>query len=245
MGPDYSGLLAGYGAAMACFWAVFLGLKPGFLKLEGPTIARPWLELALLALGVAGVIGVGQLYVRGMLLSGDSELFRSANQVLIFLPALAVLALQGSFWRKNFLPLEGVAGSLVLGLGLALAAFTVFVATRYGIGAWPEMGRQIASPSSISIAVQVLFEDILIAALAARLLAATNWMVAVGAAAALFAAAHIPAMLAEGATLNELGSLVLDTGLGVMVIGAIIISRNVWWFWPVHTVMDLTQFLRV
>jgi hypothetical protein len=178
-------------------------------------------------------------------LPGDSELFRSANQVLIFLPALAVLVLQGSFWRKNFLPLEGAAGSLILGLGLALAAFTVFVAARHGIGAWPEMGRQIAGPASISIAVQVLLEDILLAALAARLLAATNWMVAIGAVAALFAAAHIPAMLAEGVALNELGSLVLNTGLGVVVIGAIIVSRNVWWFWPLHAVMDLTQFLRV
>jgi hypothetical protein len=29
-----------------------------------------------------------------------------------------------------------------------------------------------------------------------------------------------------------------------MVIGAIIVSRNVWWFWPVHAAMDLTQFLK-
>ena len=112
------------------------------------------------------------------------------------------------------------------------------------MGAWPEMGRQIASVGNVSIAVQVLLEDVLIAALAARLVAATNWMVAIGVAAALFAAAHIPAMLAEGASINDLSSLVLDTGLGVMVIGAIIVSRNVWWFWPVHAVMDLTQFLQ-
>jgi hypothetical protein len=51
-------------------------------------------------------------------------------------------------------------------------------------------------------------------------------------------------MLAEGATLTGLWTLVLDTGLGVLVIGAIIVSRNVWWFIPVHSVMDLTQFLQ-
>jgi hypothetical protein len=245
MGADYLGLLAGYGAAMAAFWAVFLVLKPGFLRQESVVIERPWLELALLALSVAGVIGVGQLYVRGMLLPEEGEFFQSANQLLIFAPAILVLVLLGSFWRKNFLPLDGAAGGLLLGVGLALAAFTAFVTARHGIGAWPELGRQVASVGNISIVVQVLLEDVLIAALAARLVAATNWMVAIGVTAALFAAAHIPAMLAEGASINDLSSLLLDTGLGVLVIGAIIVSRSVWWFWPVHAVMDLTQFLKV
>lgn len=245
MGADYLGLLAGYGAAMAAFWAVYLTVKPVFLRHERVVIGRPWLELALLALGVAGVLGVGQLYVRGMLLPEEGEFFQSANQVVIFAPAIVVLVLLGSFWRKNFLPPNGATGGLLLGVGLALAAFTAFVVARHGIGAWPDLGRQIVQPDNVSIAVQVLLEDILIAALAARLVAATNWVVAIVAAAGLFAAAHIPAMLAEGAQMAELGSLVLDTGLGVMVIGAIIVSRNVWWFWPVHAVMDLTQFLKV
>jgi hypothetical protein len=245
MGADYLGLLAGYGAAMAAFWAIYLIAKPVFLRHERVVVGRPWLELALFALGVAGVIGVGQLYVHGMLLPEEGEFFQSANQLLIFAPAIVVLVLLGSFWRKNFLPLNGAAGGLLLGLGLALVAFTAFVAARHGMGAWPELGRQIVQPANISIAVQVLLEDILIAALAARLVAATNWILAIVVAAGLFAAAHIPAMLAEGAQMTELTSLVLDTGLGVMVIGAIIVSRNVWWFWPVHAVMDLTQFLRL
>jgi hypothetical protein len=180
-----------------------------------------------------------------MLLPEEGEIFQSANQVSIFLPALIVLVLQGSFWRKNYLPLgAGIAGGLGLGVVLALVAFTAFIAATHGIAAWPEMGRQVASLGNVSIAVQVLLEDILIAALAARLVAATKMWVAIVVAAGLFAAAHIPAMLAEGAGLNQLSTLLLDTGLGVLVIGAIIASRNVWWFFPVHAVMDLTQFLK-
>jgi len=125
-----------------------------------------------------------------------------------------------------------------------LIAFMAFIAATRGIAAWPEMGLQIANFGNISIAVQVLLEDILIAALAARLVAATKVWIAIVVAAALFAAAHIPAMLAEGAGLSQLSTLLLDTGLGVLVIGAIITSRNVWWFWPIHAVMDLTQFLK-
>jgi len=245
MGPNYVGLLVGYAAAVATSWAVFLVFKPAFLRQERVAIARPWIELGVLAVGVAGVIGVGQLYVRHMLLPEEGEFFQSANQVLIFLPALVVLVLQGSFWRKNYLPLgAGLAGGLGLGVVLALIAFMAFIAATRGIAAWPEMGLQIANFGNISIAVQVLLEDILIAALAARLVAATKVWIAIVVAAALFAAAHIPAMLAEGAGLSQLSTLLLDTGLGVLVIGAIITSRNVWWFWPIHAVMDLTQFLK-
>jgi hypothetical protein len=244
MGPDYLGLLAGYVAAAGVFWVLFFA-APGFVRAhEAVEIRRPWVELGALALSVAGVIGVGQLYQRGMLLPEQGELFQSLNQVLIFAPALLALAVMRPVWAKNYLPLERAVGGLGLGVVLSLLALTAFVAVSRGIAEWPAAAGQVFRVSSISIAVQVLLEDILIAALAARLVAATNVWIAIGATAALFAAAHIPAMLAEGAGLSDLSTLVLDTGLGVMLIGAIIASRNVWWFFPVHAVMDLTQFLK-
>jgi hypothetical protein len=186
-----------------------------------------------------------------MLLPNEGELYRSLNQILIFAPAVVVLAFMRPFWPKNLLPLDRAVSGLGLGLVLALLAFTAFIAASRGIAAWPEAASQIltgnfpARPGvdSVSTVVQVALEDLLIAALAARLTAATNVWVAIGVTAALFAAAHIPAMLAGGATLVQLWTLVLDTGLGVLAVGAIIVSRNVWWFIPVHSVMDLTQFL--
>jgi hypothetical protein len=242
MGPDYLGLLAGYVAAAGVFWVLFLA-APGIMQARPVQIQRPWLELGLLAVGIAGVIGVGQLFQAKMLLPNGGELFRSLNQILIFLPALIVLGFLQPFWAKNYLPLDRAASGLGLGVVLAMLAFTAFIATSRGMAAWPAAAGQVLSVGSISIAVQVLLEDILIAALAARMVAATNIWVAIVVTAALFAAAHIPAMLAEGSSLTDLWTLVLDTGLGVMVIGAIIVSRNVWWFFPVHAVMDLTQFL--
>jgi hypothetical protein len=250
MGPDYLGLLAGYVAAAGAFWVLFLA-APGIMQAHPVQFQRPWLELALLAIGVAGVIGVGQLFQARMLLPNEGVLYRSVNQILIFAPAVVVLVFLRPFWPKNFLSLDRAASGLGLGLVLALLAFTAFIAASRGIGAWPDAAAQIltgdfpARPGvdSISIVVQVALEDLLIAALAARLTAATNVWVAIGVTAALFAAGHIPAMLADGATLTELWTLVLDTGLGVLVVGAIIVSRNVWWFIPVHSVMDLTQFL--
>src|SRR5262245_52074740 len=113
MGPDYLGLVAGYGAAAAVFWLLFLTVKPAFLGHEAQAIGRPWLELGVLAIGIAGVIGVGQLYVRHMLLPEEGELFQSLNQLLIFLPGLVVLAIMRPVWRKNFMPLGmGLVGGL-------------------------------------------------------------------------------------------------------------------------------------
>jgi hypothetical protein len=243
MGPDYLGLLAGYVAAAGAFWVLFLAI-PGFMQPHLQVqFQNPWLELVLFALGVAGVIGVGQLFQAKMLLPDEGVLFESLNQILIFAPGIIVLAFMRPFWLKNYLPLDRAASGLGLGLVLALLAFTAFIAASRGMGAWAGAAAQILRFENVPIVVQVALEDILIAALAARLTAATNVWVAIGVTAALFAAGHIPAMLAEGATLTQLWTLVLDTGLGVLVIGAIIASRNIWWFIPVHSVMDLTQFL--
>lgn len=244
MGPNYIGLLAGYGTAIAVFWAVFVSVKPNFLKGDSVAINRPWLTLGFFFLGVVGVLAVGQVFMRGMLLPDEGLLFKSLNQFIIFLPALAVLAFQGNFFTKNYLPLNGAIGGVLFGVVLAAIALTSFVAATSGLAAWPGKAAQLAQIEYLPHVVQVLLEDILIAAILVRLVAVTNIAVSIVITAALFAAGHIPAMLSNGVDLSGLSSLALDAGLGVLVIGAIIASRNVWWFWPLHAVMDLTQFFK-
>jgi hypothetical protein len=64
-------------------------------------------------------------------------------------------------------------------------------------------------------------------------------------AALLFAGAHVPAMIAQGASAGELLGLVRDAILGLLVLGAVLRSGDILWFWPIHVAMDLTQFPRV
>lgn len=52
-------------------------------------------------------------------------------------------------------------------------------------------------------------------------------------------------MMAGGASLSELAGLFRDVLLGIVVLGTVLRSRDIVWFWPVHVVMDLTQFSRV
>lgn len=61
--------------------------------------------------------------------------------------------------------------------------------------------------------------------------------------AALFAAAHIPAILSRGGDTTELVGLVRDFGLGVLAFGTVRRSADIAWFWPVHYSLNMTQFL--
>ena len=198
-------------------------------------------------LAVLLVIGVGQLWSQGWLLPEDGALrllAASVNQLLIFSPMGLLL-----LWRRQrlstaWLPLDRVPVRVGLGVVLATLAIVAFHFVR-GADDVGLIGRWAAtwSPRGVDKLVQVFLEDAAIAILLCRLGSAlrrpTLAVVAVG---VLFAAAHIPAMLSKGAEASEFARLVLDAGLAVVVLGTLQRSRDIWWFFPVHFAMDMTQF---
>jgi hypothetical protein len=217
---------------------------------EPPRFARPWVEVALALLAVAGVIGVGQLYSRGWLLPSGGALggvAEAANQLAIFSPMLLLLALRRQPLSTAWLPRERLGARLAIGLVLAVAALVAFALTRSGCDLpWLVVGRVFAARNA-PIAVQVLLEDVSIAIVLVRLGAATRRprLSAVGVA-ALFAAAHLPAMLSGGGVgVADVASLSLDFALAAGALLVVQRSSDVAWFWLVHTAMDLTQFSRI
>jgi len=68
---------------------------------------------------------------------------------------------------------------------------------------------------------------------------------AIGIVAALFAAGTSRRSSPEGAPLSETLSLAGDTVLGVIVLSTVRHSRDILWFWPVHAVLDLSQFTSI
>lgn len=240
MDAHYFGLIAGYAAATAVLWALWFVARP-LVAAPGPLrFERPWLEVGLVILAVLATIAVGQAYLRDMLLTDEGPVLQSANQALIFAPILIAVALRPHRIAGGGLPLGMSTVGLPIGLVLAAGALAIYALTRgEDIGA---LFHSVVRIDNAPHAAQVLFEDIAIAALLLRLNSALGARWAVVLVAGLFAAAHIPAMLTGGAELIELGTLVLDTLLGVMVMGAIIATRSIWWLWPVHLAMDLTQF---
>ncbi|MGJ3231630.1 MAG: hypothetical protein ACFE0P_07525 [Oceanicaulis sp.] len=240
----YAGLVAGYGAAIAVFWIAWFcapNLKRWLGGVRKPA-ARPWLEFALLLAAAAGVVAMGQLYVADLLAPDRGEVLQSLNQLIIFSPLIAVLIWRGAPALIAGLPIRGAPAGLALGVGLAGTALAAYGLAR----GWTSLdpAATIFTADNLSYGVQVLLQDVAIAALLARLADAAGWRIALVAVAILFQLAHIPPFLAGGAELADLASLVIDTGIGLAVFGAVVASRSIWWFWPLHTVMDLAQFTR-
>lgn len=191
------------------------------------------------------VIGVGQLYVHGWRLPSSGwfgPLGESINQIFIFSPLLVLLAWRRQSLRTAWVRTDRLLARIVVGLSLALAAIVVFTSLQSEARSWFAVVPRVYRFENLPHAVQVLLEDIAIAILVVRLSAATGRRTAVLITAALFAAGHIPAMIATGADAAELVGLVRDFLLGIAVIGTAQRSADVAWLWCVHFAMDMMQF---
>jgi hypothetical protein len=141
-----------------------------------------------------------------------------------------------------WLPARRVWARVLVGLVLSVVAMLVFTSVRSGSDALVDVVPRVYHPTNFSYLVQVFCEDVAIAIGFVRLRAAAGLARAIVLAAVLFAAAHIPALVAGGAALGDMAGLVLDAGLGVLVLFFLQRSADVWWFVWVHFALDMMQF---
>lgn len=243
----YGALLVGYAVALGG-WHLMHRWLPLWPAGSAPELVRPWRETAYAALSLVGVLLVGQMYVRGWLLEADGSLaplLGAVNQVIIFGPFLAYLVIRRAPLDTVWLGAGRRPQRVLAGAVLALVAVLAYTVVRADAAGFPAVVAGIFRYGHLDEAVQVLLEDVVIAVLYVRLAAALGHGRAVVLVAVLFAAGHIPAMVAGGATVGDLASLVLDAGLGVAVIVTLYRSRDILWFWGIHFAMDMLQFSEV
>lgn len=239
-------LAIAYGA-VCLLWLVSSRVLPYWRAPKRAAFEQPWREVGYALLAGFLVIGLGQLWLRGVRLPDDGRwhpVFESINQTIIFSPMLLLL-----LWRRQplasaWLPGDHAAPRFFIGLGLAVIALAIYAELERGAPGFVSALQRVFNPGKSHVAVQVLLEDVTIAILMVRLSAALTIKWAVIVAAALFAAGHIPTMVSEGASIAQLTGLLRDFGLGVVVIGTVSRGADVLWLWPVHYVLDMTQFLR-
>lgn len=155
-----------------------------------------------------------------------------------------VIPLRGQSWSTAWLPRERIGTRLALGVLVACLAVTTYSLFRRGADpAWVLLAR-IWRPSNLAQMTQVVLEDLTIALLFVRFAAAAGRGTAIATIACLFAAGHIPALLAQGASWSAIGALALDAGLGVVIVATLQRSGDVLWFWCLHFSLDMTQFGR-
>lgn len=230
-------------------WLLASRLLPGVWLREQPGgFERPWKEFGIALLGVLGILGMGQLWSRGVRLPEQGALgplLGSINQVVIFAPLLLVLVVRRHPLTSAWLPRARLIMRLLVGIVLASLAVSAYSLLREGANApWDLLGN-IWQYEHIDEMVQVFLEDLTIAILFVRVAGAIGNRWATVVVACLFAAGHIPVMLSQGAGWFELVGLLRDAGLGVAVILVLQRSRDVVWFWCVHFCLDMTQFARV
>jgi hypothetical protein len=237
-------LALGYGIAIAG-WAALLIAWPGLWPKQPLSFERPWREVLWAFAGVLGVILVGQAYVAGFRLRGTGGLrvvAESVNQLVIFAPMLAIPILRGHDLTTAWIRRDRIWLRLAIGTALSIAAVGVFTAL-HGPTRWPAAVAEIYRPRNAHIAVQVLLEDIAIAILVVRLAAALGKGRAVALAGILFAAGHVPTMIAVGVSVAELAALLRDAALAIAVISLAIRAADVWVLWPMHFAMDMMQYV--
>jgi hypothetical protein len=238
-------LALGYAVACGLWWATsrFVPLWKDPVR---PTFARPWREVLFVLLGVVGTLLLGQLWSRGIRLRADGALgtlLEALNQIVIFAPIMLVPLLRRDGWASAWIRWHAFLLRVTIGVAFALVALFLFSQVEAGAPSYGETLRGVFAPSKSHLAVQVLLEDVAIALLFVRLAAALGQRKALFGVALLFAAAHIPAMVAQGASGAELVGLARDFGLGLVVLGTAWRSADIAWLWPVHYAMDMTQFL--
>ena len=248
MRPWTVALFVGYLTAVAG-WVAASRAKPDLWPpTTPPRFQRPWLEVAFALAAVVGVLLLGQLWVRGIRLPAEGVVgpfVESVNQLLIFSPILLLPMVRGQSYETALLRKDRPLTRVGIGIVLAAVALAVHVGVRRLMGEEVLLVPRVLQLENVDEVFQVLFEDVAVAILLVRLAAAMGRRAAVVTAASLFAAGHIPSMVAQGASLSELVALLRDVTLGLVVLGTVLRSSDVLWFWPVHVTMDLTQFARV
>lgn len=238
-------LAVGYAVACGLWWAtsrvVTLWRDP-----QRPTFAHPWREVGFVALGIVGTLLLGQLWSRGIrfeLAGSANTLAESLNQVIIFAPIMLVPLIRRDGWASAWIRWHAILLRVMIGLAFAVIVLLLYSITEIGAPSFGDTLRGVFAPERAHLAVQVLLEDLAIAILFVRLAAAVGHRRAIAAVAFLFAAAHIPAMLASGYQDGDLTGLIRDFGLGIVILGTVWRSADVAWFFPVHYALDMTQFL--
>lgn len=244
----YGALIMGYAAALVGWLLlarVLVGVWPSARMVS---FERPWREVVIALLAAAGIIAIGQAYMRLGFLPETGRVgpaLAAVNQVLIFSPVPLALLLRSHPPDSVWLGRPRWPIRLATGLLLAILAAGTYTLLRNGSNGIVSVAGRIARYDHVDEAVQVLLEDLTIAFLFVRLAAAIGSRWSVVAVALLFAVGHVPALIARGAEIGELTLLLRDVALGTGVILVLQRSRDILWFWPIHFALDMTQFREV
>ncbi len=235
--------MAAYGTGVLLWLLANYAFKLIWKHHEPIIFEKPKLEFIFSIMAIFAILGIGQLYLRGLLIPNDgNEVIDAINQFLIFSPTLLLITIRKQPVETIWLPKSKILFRLVIGFVIAICSLMVYWLIRKNAPSFESQLTNTFHPKNISHLVQVFMEDITIALIFVRLSACIGNQRTITIVAILFAAGHIPSLLSSGFAVIEFGSLFLDAFIGVLVLSVISKSRDVWWFFILHFVLDMSQF---
>lgn len=245
MSAHYISLLVAYATAAKLWFLantlVYNGLWNKPIN-YGPK--KAYLEFVFAIVAVVLILAIGQLYSNSMLIpnTDDSDIIDGINQFLIFSPTLGLVLLRKQSFESIWLPKTKIWQRILIGLAISIIALLAYWLTRKDAAHLTSIFSNIYHSKNFSHLVQVFMEDITIALIFVRLSKWIGLKWTIGLVALLFAAGHIPSMINDGYSVQEMSGLILDTLIGVVILSAVSKSKDVWWFFIVHFVLDMSQY---
>lgn len=241
----FAAIVAGY--ATACMaWLAAARWIPGFPPDEPPQDQpnRPWLDIFIAVLVVAGIFALGQAYRAGWLLPESSRrwnpLIFNLNALIWYLPLFVGLLARRQPTSTIYLRPAGLHKKIFAGVAIAAASVAAYLAV---MGQLPNYGQVLQGTferRSLQHALPVFLEGAVIAYVFVRLRWLGGTWLAILLPSLLFAAAHIPRGLAAGQPVAHIAAyFALTGGITVIVLLTLIRSRDIVWLGIVHYVMDV------
>lgn len=238
----YLGLVTAYGAAAVLIWMVAL-LRPEAIPAARDHMPQnKILQLCLFLLAIAGAAVLQVMESRGWLLPTDDVLATALNQLLIFLPMLIYLVAQRSP-AAAMVPSNGLLKSLAVGVLLTLTALAAYLSARDALGTLPDLVGRILSVSQVERFMRVLMLDLTVATLMALLAGKWSRRTALVTLALLVLAAHVGAAYHAGFGIDAVWGVLLGSAAGFGLMAAIVYTRNIVWFLPLHGVLGVLLFV--
>lgn len=238
---QYLGIITAYGAVGLLAWLLAL-LYPRLIPAtaEYRTSSR-WRQMALFAAATAIAVVLASLVESDLFLAQNDPLLAAANQCVIFAPLLGYFVIYRSR-TLVMIPGGNTIRSLAVGVGIAVCALAAYYSAADQWGSLPRLGNALFSLAAVEIAVRALFRCLFIAAFLSLVSSGWSKGVALGLAGFAVALTQIPGLLEDGFSAAWFALLAAHVALVAGLLSAILATRNIVWFWPVFTVLNLLLF---
>ena len=234
----YLGIVTAYAAAAVLVWLAAL-LHP-----ESIPAAREYspkhriTQLCLFLLALAGVAVLRVLEGHGWLLPDSDPLTAALNQLLIFMPLLIYLIAQRRP-AAAMVPVQGLLRSLAGGTALALVTLAAYLSARGNWEDLPELAVTLFSAEQAGRLMQVFMMDLTLGTLLALLSGGWSRKVAL----IVLAALVIVVQVGAGFRFEGIGGVLLGSVVTYGLVSAIVYTRNIAWFLPVHALLGVLLLL--